>query len=64
MNFEHEGPAFSLLNTPGHQDFGENTDRFGWALSNHAVAAIAWYFHAYQRPGSGGRFALEGAGNT
>ena len=64
MNSAHAGLAFNLLNTLGHQDFGENSHRFGWALSNHAVAVIAWYLGAHQRPGSGWRFALEGVGNT
>jgi hypothetical protein len=27
MSFEHEGLAFNLLNTPGHQDFSEDTYR-------------------------------------
>jgi peptide chain release factor 3 len=25
MSFEHEGLAFNLLDTPGHQDFSEDT---------------------------------------
>jgi peptide chain release factor 3 len=25
MSFEHEGPAFNLLDTPGRQDFSEDT---------------------------------------
>ena len=27
MSFEHEGLAFNLLDTPGHQDFSEGTYR-------------------------------------
>jgi peptide chain release factor 3 len=64
MSFEHEGLASNLLDTPGHQDFGEETYRSGWALSNHAVAIIAWYSRAYRCPRLGGEFALEGVGDT
>jgi peptide subunit release factor RF-3 len=28
MSFERQELAFNLLDTPGHQDFGENTNRF------------------------------------
>src|SRR5437763_2015051 len=27
MSFEHQGPAFNLLDPPGHQDFSEDTYR-------------------------------------
>ena len=27
MSFDHEGLAFNLLDTPGHQDFSEDTHR-------------------------------------
>jgi peptide chain release factor 3 len=37
MNFEHEGFAFNLLDTPGHQDFSKDTYR-----TLTAVDSVAW----------------------
>jgi peptide chain release factor 3 len=36
MSFEHEGLAFNLLDTPGHQDFSEDTYRT-WTAVDSAV---------------------------
>jgi peptide subunit release factor RF-3 len=33
MSFEHERFAFDLLDTPGHQDFSENTCRILTAIA-------------------------------
>ena len=34
MSFEHEGLAFNLLDTPGHQDFSEDTYRILTAVDS------------------------------
>ena len=39
MSFEHEGLAFNLLDTPGHQDFSEDTYRTFTAVDS-AVTTI------------------------
>jgi hypothetical protein len=39
MSFEHEGLAFNLLDTPGHQDLGRDTDRTRTAV-NSAVMMV------------------------
>jgi hypothetical protein len=67
MSFEHEGSAFNLLETPGsgisaNWDFSEAPTGSASALLNYAVPIIAWYFHAYRRPRSGGQFVLEELG--
>jgi hypothetical protein len=41
MSFEHEGLAFNLLDTPGHQDFSEDTYRTLTALTP-ASGLSAW----------------------
>jgi translation elongation factor EF-Tu-like GTPase len=50
MSFEHEALAFNLLDTPGHQDFSEDTyrqrDRGAATLQSdiRAVARFSGYF--------------------
>jgi len=41
MRFEHEGPAFKLLDRRAHQDSARTPIGSGCALINHAVAIIA-----------------------
>src|SRR5205814_4615803 len=37
MSFEHEGLAFNLLDTPGHQDFSEDTNRTLTAVDSAVI---------------------------
>jgi hypothetical protein len=64
MSFEHEGLAFNLLDTPGHQDFSEDPFVSVERMNSHAVAIIAWYLHKCRWRQSCGRFALKGVGDT
>jgi peptide chain release factor 3 len=41
MSFEHEGLAFNLLDTPGHQDFSEDTYRTLIALDSAVMVLDA-----------------------
>jgi hypothetical protein len=41
MSFEHEGLAFNLLDTPGHQDFSEDTYRTLTAVDSAVMALDA-----------------------
>ena len=41
MSFEHEGLAFNLLDTPGHQDFSEDTYRTLTAVDSAAMVLDA-----------------------
>ena len=38
MSFEHEGLAFNLLDTPGHQDFSEDTYRTLTAVDSALIS--------------------------
>jgi Elongation factor Tu GTP binding domain len=60
MSFEHEGLAFDLLDTPGHQDSASTPVGFRWAPINHAGAIIAWYFCAC-RPAIGRAVRFAGS---
>jgi peptide subunit release factor RF-3 len=39
MSFEHQGLAFNLLDTPGHQDFSEDTYRTLTAVDSAVMGA-------------------------
>ena|SRR5437764_1446112 len=41
MSFEHEGLAFNLLDTPGHQDFSEDTYRTLTAVRDYVTLFCA-----------------------
>src|SRR5690242_13257024 len=41
MSFEHEGLAFNLLDTPGHQDFSEDTYRTPTAVDSAVMVLDA-----------------------
>jgi peptide chain release factor 3 len=41
MSFEHEGLTFNLLDTPGHQDFSEDTYRTLTAVDNAVMVLDA-----------------------
>ncbi len=41
MSFEHKGLAFNLLDTPGHQDFSEDTYRTLTAVDSAVMALDA-----------------------
>src|SRR5438034_9788458 len=41
MSFEHEGLAFNLLDTPGHQDFSEDTYRTLTAVDSAVMVLYA-----------------------
>jgi peptide chain release factor 3 len=41
MSFEHEGLAFNLLDTPGHQDFSEDTYRTLTAVDGAVIVLDA-----------------------
>jgi peptide chain release factor 3 len=47
MSFEHEGLVFNLLDTPGHQDFSEDTYRTLTAVDS---ARPANSFRSWARP--------------
>jgi hypothetical protein len=47
MSFEHEGLAFDLLDTPGHQDFSEDTYRTLTAVDSQANAKPLNYSHNF-----------------
>src|SRR5947207_1546789 len=40
MSFEHEGLAFNLLDTPGHQDFSEDTYRTLTAFDSAVMVLV------------------------
>src|ERR1700724_3226269 len=40
MSFEHDGLAFNLLDTPGHQDFSEDTYRTLTAVDSSSMSAV------------------------
>ena len=42
MSFEHEGLAFNLLDTPGHQDFSEDTYRTLTAVDTSDLPFDEW----------------------
>ena len=64
MSFEHEGLAFNLLDTPGHQDFSEDTYRFRLSADQPCGCHNRMVLPLNRRPRSGGRFASEGVGHT
>ena len=61
MSFEHEGLAFNLLDTPGHQDFSEDTYRTLTAVDSAVmvldVAANGTEGASRSRPASSSRCA-------
>src|SRR5246127_3778284 len=61
MSFEHEGLAFNLLDTPGHQDFSEDTYRTLTAVDSAVMVLDAAHNDAKgasrSRPGSSSRSA-------
>jgi peptide subunit release factor RF-3 len=61
MSFEHEGLAFNRLDTPGHQDFSEDTYRTLTAVDSAAMVLDAGPNGAKgasrSRPGSSSRSA-------
>jgi peptide subunit release factor RF-3 len=61
MSFEHEGLAFNLLDTPGHQDFSEDTYRTLTAVDGAVIvldaAARGTEGASWSRPASSLRFS-------
>jgi hypothetical protein len=69
MSFEHEGLAFNLLDTPGHQDsadwdISQDTYRFRLSADQPCGCHNRMILPGICRLRSGGRFALEAVGDT
>ena len=64
MSFEHEGLAFNLLDTPGHQDFSEDTYRFRLSADQPCGCHNRMVLLRISVPTIGRRFALEGVGDS
>jgi translation elongation factor EF-4 len=55
MSFEHEGLSFNLLDTPGHQDFSEDTQRTLTAVDSAVMVLDGAKGGSRSRPASSSR---------